>query len=227
MWTCCFKKQVTSLVHSAKTTYFIIKITKTRANNCLALPASCCLELNLHQYHLHCLLINSLIFIANFSWTRLEILEINLTATHLLIHNHHSTVMQSFMTLLLRISSHLLQSRYSLYSRSVCLNHMHLTLPNITAWMPWRSLASINKYSQHFLNIWNISVNLQDGHCKTSAKKSTLDPNDMNNYRPVSNLSFLSKVLEKVVLVQVFSLKFTKSQKEPVNLFSVNLSSYS
>ena len=40
---------------------------------------------------------------------------------------------------------------------------------------------------------------------KPLLKKSTLDPNDLKNYRPVSNLSFLSKVLEKVVLAQVFS----------------------
>ena len=62
------KKLLTSPVHSARTTYFSTKITeRPPANNCLALPASCCLELNLHQYHFHCLLINSLIFIANFS----------------------------------------------------------------------------------------------------------------------------------------------------------------
>ena len=40
---------------------------------------------------------------------------------------------------------------------------------------------------------------------KPLPKKSTLDPNDLKNYRPVPNLSFLSKVLEKVVLAQVFS----------------------
>ena len=34
---------------------------------------------------------------------------------------------------------------------------------------------------------------------------STLDHNDLKNYRPVSDLSFLSKVLAKVVLEQVFS----------------------
>ena len=33
-------------------------------------------------------------------------------------------------------------------------------------------------------------------------KKCNLDPNVLNNYRPVSNLPFLSKILEKVVLAQ-------------------------
>ena len=34
-------------------------------------------------------------------------------------------------------------------------------------------------------------------------KKSNLDPENLKNYRPVSNLSFLSKILEKIVLSQI------------------------
>ena len=34
-------------------------------------------------------------------------------------------------------------------------------------------------------------------------KKIGADPNDLKNYRPVSNLTFVSKVLEKVVLKQI------------------------
>ena len=36
-------------------------------------------------------------------------------------------------------------------------------------------------------------------------KKRCLDHNDLNNYRPVSNLCFIAKILEKLVLSQVFS----------------------
>jgi hypothetical protein len=36
-------------------------------------------------------------------------------------------------------------------------------------------------------------------------KKETLDPCDLGNYRPVSNLSFLSKILERAVYDQVSS----------------------
>ena len=36
-------------------------------------------------------------------------------------------------------------------------------------------------------------------------KKETLDPDDVGNYRPVSNLSFLSKVLDRVVFEQMNS----------------------
>ncbi len=34
-------------------------------------------------------------------------------------------------------------------------------------------------------------------------KKSNLDSNDFNNFRPVSNLPFLSKILEKLVFIQL------------------------
>ena len=34
-------------------------------------------------------------------------------------------------------------------------------------------------------------------------KKPGLNTNDMKNFRPVSNLSFISKILEKVVLIQL------------------------
>ena len=36
-------------------------------------------------------------------------------------------------------------------------------------------------------------------------KKHNLDPTDLSNYRPVSNLSFLSKILEKIVCRQLMS----------------------
>ena len=36
-------------------------------------------------------------------------------------------------------------------------------------------------------------------------KKSFLDPQDFSNYRPVSGLPFLSKLIEKVVLKQLTS----------------------
>ena len=38
---------------------------------------------------------------------------------------------------------------------------------------------------------------------KPLLKKMSLDPDDLKNYRPVSNLSFLSKVLERLVLSQL------------------------
>jgi hypothetical protein len=44
------------------------------------------------------------------------------------------------------------------------------------------------------------TIRIQKSVSKTSAKKETnLDPNNFKNYRPVSNLPLVSKVLEKVV----------------------------
>ena len=47
-------------------------------------------------------------------------------------------------------------------------------------------------------------------------KKPELDSNDTKNFRPVSNLSFLSKMLEKVVLIQ---LKNHLSGNNPLKIF--------
>jgi hypothetical protein len=55
---------------------------------------------------------------------------------------------------------------------------------------------------------------------KPLLKKPTLDPNVLKNFRPVSNLTFLSKILEKIVLAQ--TLKHVNSN----SLFSVFQSAY-
>ena len=41
---------------------------------------------------------------------------------------------------------------------------------------------------------------LQISSCRTYSQKSCLDPNDLHNYWPVSNLCFIAKILEKLVL---------------------------
>ncbi|GFR70080.1 reverse transcriptase-like protein [Elysia marginata] len=50
---------------------------------------------------------------------------------------------------------------------------------------------------------------------KPLLKKSTLDQNEIKNYRPVSNLPFFSKILEKVVLKQLTSHLQTNNLVEP------------
>ncbi len=63
------------------------------------------------------------------------------------------------------------------------------------------------------LNIINSSLSL--GHVpkpfklvviKPLIKKPKLDPCELANYRPISNLTFMSKILEKVVCSTVFLL---------------------
>ena len=46
---------------------------------------------------------------------------------------------------------------------------------------------------------------LQISSCHTYSQKKCLDHNDLNNYRPVSSLCFIAKILEKLVLSQVSS----------------------
>ncbi|WP_419629606.1 reverse transcriptase domain-containing protein, partial [Thiolapillus sp.] len=55
---------------------------------------------------------------------------------------------------------------------------------------------------------------------KPLLKKTTLNPEILKNYRPVSNLSFLSKILEKVVLRQLSNHLLTN------NLFYSHQSAY-
>ena len=45
-------------------------------------------------------------------------------------------------------------------------------------------------------------------------KKPSLDPSDMKNYRPISNLSFMSKVVERIVVRQL-SEYFTANRLLP------------
>ena len=47
-------------------------------------------------------------------------------------------------------------------------------------------------------------------------KKSTLNAKDLKNYRPVSNLSFLSKVLEKAICTQLSIHKDVNNLREPM-----------
>ena len=48
---------------------------------------------------------------------------------------------------------------------------------------------------------------LKTAMVKPLLKKSNLDPAHFNNYRPISNLPFLGKILEKVVLKQILEIR--------------------
>ena len=68
-----------------------------------------------------------------------------------------------------------------------------------------------NSISGHALNIINKSQNrnfprcLQNSCCQTLLKKPNLDTNSLSSYRPISNLPFISKILEKIVSMQINS----------------------
>ena len=44
------------------------------------------------------------------------------------------------------------------------------------------------------------SQNFKEAHVRPLLKKTFLSKNELKSYRPVSNLSFISKILEKVVV---------------------------
>ena len=52
------------------------------------------------------------------------------------------------------------------------------------------------------------------------SKETSLDPNVLSSYRPISNLPFLSKILEKIVLRQLLA------HRDSYNLLGVHQSAY-
>ena len=66
-------------------------------------------------------------------------------------------------------------------------------------------LPSLTSIINHSLQSGQFPSLFKSALVKPLLKKPSLDQNSLKNYRPVSNLSFLSKVLEKVVLHQLFS----------------------
>ncbi len=64
----------------------------------------------------------------------------------------------------------------------------------------------------HLLTIINLSLSLgydpktfKFAAVKPLIKKPQLDPKDLVNYRPISNLPFLSKILENIASSQLYS----------------------
>ena len=80
---------------------------------------------------------------------------------------------------------------------------IHLLGPNIT--------QMINMS----LNTGIFPDSLKSAIVRPLLKKQSLDPNIMKNYRPVSNLAFISKVLEKVVAARITSYLFNHNLAEP------------
>ena len=69
--------------------------------------------------------------------------------------------------------------------------------------MPWLFAALHYCYIQQLLGIWCFPSVYKSALVKPLLKKMSLDPTDLQNYRPVPSLSFLPKVLERLVLSQL------------------------
>ena len=70
----------------------------------------------------------------------------------------------------------------------------------------WLLKSCVNELAPVLMNIVNLSLmgsdvpgSLKNALVKPLLKKHGLDPEELNNYRPVSNLSYLSKLIERVV----------------------------
>jgi len=64
-------------------------------------------------------------------------------------------------------------------------------------------LPSILEIINTSLTSGNFPTSFKTAIVRPLLKKPSLDPNTLNNYRPVSNLSFISKLLERIVLNQL------------------------
>ena len=61
----------------------------------------------------------------------------------------------------------------------------------------------ITQIINHSLNSGHVPPSLKTAVIKPLLKKPSLDPECLSNYRPISHLPFLSKVLEKAVAAQL------------------------
>ena len=64
-------------------------------------------------------------------------------------------------------------------------------------------LPTITNIFNQSLSDGSVPDDFKLAQVKPLLKKATLDPNELKNYRPISNLPFLSKILEKIVLHQL------------------------
>ena len=76
-------------------------------------------------------------------------------------------------------------------------------------------LPTITHLMNNSLLSGSFPTSFKNAVVKPLLKKSNLDQNTLKNYRPVSNLSFLSKILEKLVLQQLFQYLDTHSLLSP------------
>src|SRR6218665_1065415 len=74
----------------------------------------------------------------------------------------------------------------------------------------WLLMSCIDLLAPYITSLFNSSLSsgaiptcYKDAYVTPRLKKPTLSPCELSSYRPISNLSFLSKLLELVVSVQL------------------------
>ena len=96
----------------------------------------------------------------------------------------------------------------------------HCNIDPIPTWVVDSCLDSLAPFITQIINCSlktaSIPLSFKTALVRPLLKKPTLDPSEMKNYRPVSNLGFISKVLEKVVLQQINNHLHTHNLVEPM-----------
>ena len=100
----------------------------------------------------------------------------------------------------------------------------HSQVDPLPTWLLKQCVSLLAPFLTHLINtsITTCSVpeSLKAAIVTPILKKATLDPGDISNFRPVSNLSFLSKLLERVISRQL------TAYVEGENLLPVHQSAY-
>ena len=197
------KKLVTKLVHKAKTTYYCNKIKESLsckqlfsvANQLLGnkKPSPLPTVFPLIDLPKRCLdfFKDKIETIRN----KLDVLSSNPPAcTELSFHGrpltHFRPVTEDFVRRSI-LSSPLKTCELDAFPTPLLLECLDSLLPCITA------VFNNSLVSGVFPSVYKSAL------VKPLLKKMSLDPDDLKNYRPVSNVSFLSKVLERIVLSQL------------------------
>ena len=91
----------------------------------------------------------------------------------------------------------------------------------------WLLKKCVNVFAPILCNIVNVLLTarkvpsaMKNALVTPLLKKSSLDPNDLENYRPVSSLSFISKLLEECVATRL------NQHKDEFDLREINQSAY-
>lgn len=83
----------------------------------------------------------------------------------------------------------------------------HCDLDQIPTWLLKSCLPSVIKSITHIINLSmqrsTVPTQMKTAIISPILKNAGLNPNELKNYRPISNLSFLSKTLERVVAEQL------------------------
>ena len=92
------------------------------------------------------------------------------------------------------------------------------SLANLTPLPTWLLKSCVQEFAPMIAAIVNKSLEtscmpaeLKRAHVRPRLKKSSLDPDVLNNYRPVSNLPFVSKIIEKKLRMLASKIIFEKT----------------